>query len=102
MLAQPFGAPIPTGPGGVWFDSYVLNFAISFGWLPLSLAVILVAGFTRGVARWAISFSLTAALVGQCLLQALEYTVFLPLALFSLGLLYGHLARSTERYAQPI
>lgn len=86
MLGHPFGAPVPTGPASIWFDSYFLNFTVSFGFAALACLVVFVALFSRGTWRHGLTFSIVAVLFSQCLMQALEYTVFLPLALYSLGL----------------
>jgi len=96
ILTHPFGASIPTGPLGIWFDSYVLNFIVSFGYISLLAVVILIASFAGDAIRKSSTFAVVAAIVGQSVLQALEYTAFLPLALLSLGLLYGYTRRRME------
>jgi hypothetical protein len=94
LVGHPFGAPVPTGPTTIWFDSYLLNFIVTFGMPALLVLVGFVATFARGIARRTTVFAIAGVLLVQALLQALEYTVFLPLALFTLGLVHGHATRT--------
>jgi hypothetical protein len=94
LVGHPLGAPVPTGPTTVWFDSFVLNFIVTFGMPAFLVLVALVATFARGIGRRPTVFAVAAVVLVQALLQALEYTVFLPLGLFTLGLVHGQAARA--------
>jgi len=90
VTSRPFGSAIASGPAGVWFDSYILNFLTSFGILALLAVLVFIASFAHKFFSRTYVFVLMLVILLQVAVQALEYCPFMQLSLLSLGLYFGH------------
>jgi hypothetical protein len=100
-VLHPFGSAIASGPSGIWFDSYILNFLTSFGVLSLVCYVVLIGSFSPKVLSRIYIFSFMFVLVIQALIQALEYCPFIPLSLLALGFYFGNTRRTAMLPPKP-
>lgn len=94
------GAGFATGPGGLWFDSFLLNFCLTFGVVAAALYFCLLTACVMIGRKNPITFGLAMVIGFQYLLQSLEYTIFMSAALLSLGLISGA-ARRRAFTARP-